>query len=348
MHEAVYCCLIAHGEAVYSAFISYRVASEAPLARILFDELNHSVTPGGHRVTVYWDAHRLVRGEDWEDGFATGLLNSLCFLPILSYGFSAPLATLPTESSARIIAQGWEEEPIGRHRLEGQETDWEDNVLKELLIAEALLAERFDACLDAPGNPRHGMLELAYPVLVGRQEPAGHPDYPRMGDYFLVHGGGGKFPESPSPPTARVVCRFLRDRAGLTAEAAERVVSRSVRAAMAEVTRLQGCQLWSHPKDLSEVNLTREQVGGGGDFCVGYVVHRLLNRFLKRETKISDDRDKYCQSSAFVVMCARERQIQLVGKGYAGPPVALGGVPLSDEQVTDINSDLEAVSLFCL
>ena len=68
MHEAVYCCLIAHGEAVYSAFISYRVASEAPLARILFDELNHSVTPGGHRVTVYWDAHRLVRGEDWEDG----------------------------------------------------------------------------------------------------------------------------------------------------------------------------------------------------------------------------------------------------------------------------------------
>ena len=44
-----------------SAFISYRVASELPLARLLFDELNHTVTPGGHRVTIYWDAHRLVK-----------------------------------------------------------------------------------------------------------------------------------------------------------------------------------------------------------------------------------------------------------------------------------------------
>jgi len=41
MHEAVYACLIQRGEACYSAFISYRVASEAPLARLLFDELNH-------------------------------------------------------------------------------------------------------------------------------------------------------------------------------------------------------------------------------------------------------------------------------------------------------------------
>ena len=45
----------------FSVFISYRVASELPLARLLFDELNHTVTPGGHRVTVYWDAHRLVK-----------------------------------------------------------------------------------------------------------------------------------------------------------------------------------------------------------------------------------------------------------------------------------------------
>ena len=41
MHEAVYSCLIHRGEASYSVFISYRVASEAPLARLLFDELNH-------------------------------------------------------------------------------------------------------------------------------------------------------------------------------------------------------------------------------------------------------------------------------------------------------------------
>ena len=41
MDEALYACLITKGEAFYSAFISYRVASEAPLARLLFDELNH-------------------------------------------------------------------------------------------------------------------------------------------------------------------------------------------------------------------------------------------------------------------------------------------------------------------
>ena len=41
MHAAVYSCLIDRGEAEYSVFISYRVASEAPLARLLFDELNN-------------------------------------------------------------------------------------------------------------------------------------------------------------------------------------------------------------------------------------------------------------------------------------------------------------------
>ena len=51
-------------DTIGSAFISYRVLSELPLARLLFDELNHTVTPGGHRVTVYWDAHRLVKVRD--------------------------------------------------------------------------------------------------------------------------------------------------------------------------------------------------------------------------------------------------------------------------------------------
>jgi hypothetical protein len=41
MHDAVYNCLVSRGEACYSIFLSYRVASEAPLARLLFDELNH-------------------------------------------------------------------------------------------------------------------------------------------------------------------------------------------------------------------------------------------------------------------------------------------------------------------
>ena len=41
MHEAVFGCLVASGAAHYSAYLSYRAASEAPLARLVFDELNH-------------------------------------------------------------------------------------------------------------------------------------------------------------------------------------------------------------------------------------------------------------------------------------------------------------------
>ena len=137
MHEAVFQCLVSKGQACYSAFISYRVASEEPFARLLFEDLNHSLTPGGHRVTVYWDAHRLVKGEDWGEGFATGLLNSLCLFPIFSYGSTAPLAALPAEEEIlkSMIAIGWEEKPVGRKRLRGLDSDEEDNFLKELIIA---------------------------------------------------------------------------------------------------------------------------------------------------------------------------------------------------------------------
>jgi hypothetical protein len=41
MHEAVFACLVALGMAHYSVFLSFRTASEAPLARLLFDELSH-------------------------------------------------------------------------------------------------------------------------------------------------------------------------------------------------------------------------------------------------------------------------------------------------------------------
>jgi hypothetical protein len=246
MHEAVYACLIQRGEACYSAFISYRVASEAPLARLLFDELNHSVTPAGHRVTVYWDAHRLVKGEDWEEGFASGLIHSLVFLPLISYGFTAPLAALPEERLAQAIAQGWEATPVGRMRLSGAVSDSEDNCLKELLIANFLLKQSKAGA--AGGADLKARLQLAYPVFVGRQQPEGHPDYPSMGSFFAVQGGGGRFPDRPSPPTAHAVCAFLRDKAGFTAEVAAEAEVVSVQEAVAAMTRLQGCQLWSHTK----------------------------------------------------------------------------------------------------
>jgi hypothetical protein len=246
MHEAVYACLIQRGEAFYSAFISYRVASEAPLARLLFDELNHSLTPGGHRVTVFWDAHRLVKGEDWETGFAAGLLHSACFLPLLSFGFTAPLAAIPEEDLVQKIAKGWDEKPLGRQRLLGSEADPEDNCLKELLIAAALLEQARSKVSGMGGETAR--LQVAYPLLIGRQQPAGHPDYPRMSSFFSVQGGGGKYPNEPSPPTARAVINFLQNEAKFDAEAADHVAQMSVQGAVSTFTRLQGCQLWNHSK----------------------------------------------------------------------------------------------------
>ena len=246
MHEAVYACLIEREEACYSVFISYRVASEAPHARLLFDELNHSITPGGHRVTVYWDVRRLVKGEDWEAGFASGLLNSLCFVPLLSYGFTAPLAMLPDDSDlrAQAIMKGWEEFPLGRTRLTGTEADSEDNCLKELMIATALL-EKSKSSIKT-NDKRAAKLQIAYPLLVGRQQPAGHQDYPQMGNFFSVQGGGGQFSSSPSPSTARSVGNFLLNKACFDAEAVGRMELMSVNNAVNAFTRLQGCQLWNH------------------------------------------------------------------------------------------------------
>ena len=252
MHEAIYSCLVVKGEAYYSVFISYRVASEAPLARLIFDELNHSVTPGGHRVTVFWDSQRLVKGEDWEEGFSAALLNSMCFFPLLSYGFTAPLAALPRDRLVQLLRDGWEEKPIGRRRLEGNESDEEDNVLKEVLIATTLLdhsVKQVDCAV----------VQVAYPILVGRQHPAGHPFYPKMGVFFHVQGGGGNYSNFPSPATARAVARFLQEKASVGSENANEVSRLSIDAALKKLTKYQGCQLWSHPPDLAEEQLSKEQ-----------------------------------------------------------------------------------------
>jgi hypothetical protein len=100
------------------------------------------------------------QGERWEDGFLSGLLNSLCVLPLLSYGSTAPLAALPDDPDARAaaLARGWDERPVGRQRLTGSDEDAGDNVLKEWLVAQVAarmlglvrpLSRRFvsDTCL---------------------------------------------------------------------------------------------------------------------------------------------------------------------------------------------------------
>ena len=95
------------------------------------------------------------QGEDWEEGFASGLRRSLCFFPLLSYGSTAPLAALPPDPESALAA-GWDERPAGRPRLRGEADDPEDNVLKEFLIAVALLegraaAEAEVACAEGVG-----------------------------------------------------------------------------------------------------------------------------------------------------------------------------------------------------
>ena len=108
-------CLVKRGDGMYSVFISYRVASEIYHATMLYDVLNNTTTPAGHRVIVYLDVKRLVKGEDWEEGFSLGLLNSLVALPLVSQGMVEPLA-----------------------RLSGSMEDREDNVAKELVIMQVI------------------------------------------------------------------------------------------------------------------------------------------------------------------------------------------------------------------
>ena len=85
MHGAAFECLFAQSKAAYSVYLSYRAESDWPIAKLLFDELNHSRTHDGHRVTVYLDTcggH--VQGADWDEDIAKGLLRSTIYCPILS------------------------------------------------------------------------------------------------------------------------------------------------------------------------------------------------------------------------------------------------------------------------
>ena len=96
------------------------------------------------------------QGEDWEEGFASGLLNSLCFFPLLSYGATAPLAAIPQSGMQQAVDAGWEVRPVGRARLCGNDSDPEDNVLKEFLIAATLLHQVVGGGEEAPAIDGNG------------------------------------------------------------------------------------------------------------------------------------------------------------------------------------------------
>lgn len=145
-------CLVKRGEGLYSAFISYRVFSQKYHAMLLYDVLNNTTTPAGHRVIVYLDVKRLVKGEDWEEGFSSGLLNSLVALPLMSAGMIDPMTA-----------------------LKGSEDDPQDNVVKELIIMQTILNADDDI-----GK----RLEAIYPVLIGRPCAPSDAQYPCTGNFF--------------------------------------------------------------------------------------------------------------------------------------------------------------------
>jgi serine/threonine protein kinase len=258
MHGAVFGCLVMLGKAFFSVYLSYRKESDGPLAKLLIDELNHSKTPGGHRVAVYVDScggH--AQGADWNADTAQGLLHAICFSPILSFGATAPMAQFADETSHQRIVAGWQETPLGLTRLVGSEKDREDALLKEMLVAGVLLARSSESGPLLDGES--GLLCAAVPVFAGRQLPAGHPKYPRMGKYFDVQGGGGNFPTTPSPRTSQAASSFLRDRVGVPVEMIKRIEGLSVASVVTSLANLPGCHLSDQQGDLVEAVLTHEQ-----------------------------------------------------------------------------------------
>jgi len=211
MASALHGCLVSRGEAIYSVFISYRVKSEKYHASLLYELLNNTTTPGGHRVIVYLDAKRLIKGEDWEEGFSMGLLNSLVALPLLSEGALEPMA-----------------------RLRGGKKDWKDNLAKELTIMQAMQAD-----------PQR-KVETIFPVLVGAPCNPSDARYPATDSFFspAVKTAMAGLVDRPSPPTARAAADFLR-RHGLEAGAAM-ADSMSVRAMVEGLLGRQGAELGDH------------------------------------------------------------------------------------------------------
>ena len=101
-------------------------------------------------MTVYLD-HRLaqslnIKAKDSvferDSDISVGLLHSLCFVPILSYGATAPLAKMPQDQFA-----GWAAKPLGLARLEGEESDREDGVLK--VVCTFICTVTFSRCMDS-------------------------------------------------------------------------------------------------------------------------------------------------------------------------------------------------------
>eukprot|EP01030_Chromulinospumella_sphaerica_P034420 gene34420-biopygen14413 len=83
-------------EAEFDVFLSYRVWSDKDHVKKLHDELT------SQGLKVYWDAKCLEDGQNWEEGFCSGVMNCRYFVPVLSRkglsNFSALTASSPCDN----------------------------------------------------------------------------------------------------------------------------------------------------------------------------------------------------------------------------------------------------------
>ncbi|KAJ1466361.1 hypothetical protein T484DRAFT_1861876 [Baffinella frigidus] len=156
--------VVQQGQTCYHIMLSYRVSTDSDVVYELYKALNNAVTPGGVRVKVYLDRFSLIDAKDWQQGFSEGLRSSLIFMPVLSSGYLGPLAGVDVADGAR---------NVGKRRLAGDESDLQDNVLLELLLAKALTEGK-----GARTREDTAMLQDIFPVIVGdRLDDGGISDF---------------------------------------------------------------------------------------------------------------------------------------------------------------------------
>jgi hypothetical protein len=235
MHQAVFSNLVALGEEKYSVYLSFRSISEGPVAKILFDELNHSITNNGHRVTVFWDARRMLHSDDWIDGLELGLLNSLCFFPL----------------SAHLLCG--DDSLFRQHLLKGDSDsenillNSENILLSETLIAKALLEGGGVKSDVQRGAGEKGVLRCIYPILV-EQPSEGHP-LPSNSQIY-----------SAPPPTHRYVIKFLEENASFLTSFVNDPENLSIFSAAKVVREQNKWEMWKSTTDEGgECELTAEQ-----------------------------------------------------------------------------------------
>jgi serine/threonine protein kinase len=150
----------------YDLFLSYRVAADAALVELLY----HALTALG--LKVWWDKVGLLPGQPWEEGFCSGLVNSSCFVCLLSNN-----AILNTTKP--------------QYNITTFQTDSKcDNVVLEWRLALEL-RER-------------GMIEGIFPIMIGNRETTP--------DGKIVHTGGCHPSQQPLPEcTVYSIEEKLRD-----------------------------------------------------------------------------------------------------------------------------------------